>query len=435
MMTVGAIAASRQPDCVHVGEKLMQLPRYEPELFTGRDQEIKQVEEFVTKLLANERPVSRTIVFRGARGFGKSWLAIHLKRFVLARHDQVLPFFIGLGQHYERILKAEQPGEWVVQPGDDPSATVAQLVDWLAGELGAVHARDADTNDLAGSIMQTITSPPFGRPPRRARVLALIIDSVFEADWELLKQLEATVLGRLATLPNVLIVLTGRGRAFPWETPQLNFPAAAVTLPSYDVADVKEQLRRQLPGESFSDQEIEEIIKTGHGFPLNNLLLGQVLRKGLKLNDVISELLSFVADSADLREVRLQLEALCLLERFREDQIMPMVRRRQALGRMGRPGDERAELDAGTLTEARRVKDELVRLGLMRWEGGGFVIDPSIRVLMAHYLERERPTIALGLHEAAQQMYEAVNRDAPNDYYAQRAEHHAERARQLRERI
>lgn len=112
---------------------------------------------------------------------------------------------------------------------------------------------------------------------------------------------------------------------------------------------------------------------------------------------------------------------------------MPMIRRRQALERAGRVGDESMELDAASLIEARRVKNELVRLGLVRWEGSGYVIDPSIRVLLAHYLERERPKLAQGLHEAAQQLYELLNQQAPSDYYARQAAYHGEQAQRLRE--
>lgn len=63
----------------------MTLPRppaYRPGLFVNRESEIRRVRDALQDIAGGKAEHARTIVFRGERGLGKSWLALHLHRHV-----------------------------------------------------------------------------------------------------------------------------------------------------------------------------------------------------------------------------------------------------------------------------------------------------------------------------------------------------------------
>jgi hypothetical protein len=64
---------------------LTDPPVYRPDLFVNREKEIETVNKALQNIARGEEMLNRvrTIVFRGERGLGKSWLALHLHRSVL----------------------------------------------------------------------------------------------------------------------------------------------------------------------------------------------------------------------------------------------------------------------------------------------------------------------------------------------------------------
>jgi Cdc6-like AAA superfamily ATPase len=68
---------------------LTDPPVYRPDLFVNRENEIKAVTNALQNIARGDSEQMRTIVFRGERGLGKSWLALHLHRSVLK--DEALP--------------------------------------------------------------------------------------------------------------------------------------------------------------------------------------------------------------------------------------------------------------------------------------------------------------------------------------------------------
>ena len=55
-------------------------PAYCSALFVNRENEIKAVTNALQNIARGDSEQMRTIVFRGERGLGKSWLALHLHR-------------------------------------------------------------------------------------------------------------------------------------------------------------------------------------------------------------------------------------------------------------------------------------------------------------------------------------------------------------------
>lgn len=405
----------------------MKLPRYTRDLFTDRDTAIGEVQKLAEKMRRGEQLASRTIVFRGARGYGKSWLAVHLKREVLSRQEGVLPLFLGFGEGYERIfeeLKREEQ-EWYRPPSlTTPAGQVANLVSWMASEFDVPRTDDLSTSAVAGYLLRTLQAPPVNHKGRRYRVLALVIDAIFDAPDALLDELEQKLLGGLSGFEHVLIVLTGREKSYLWQSPSLAIPHNAPELPSFSEQpdDLARQLRLQLPELQLDKAEIERIIAIGQGYPLNNYLVARALHDPSAWDEAVAELVGS-------GEMLAELNALCVLDGFREDDIVPMVRQyrhaqqhKTLLGPM-----ENSEED---LREARAVADELVRRRLARWDWqeGQYILAPSIRPVLAHVLKIKQPAVAELLHRRAQQLYAGLATQLESDYYREQAKTHQQRA-------
>lgn len=395
----------------------LELPQYKSDLFTDRGEEISLVEATLARLVAGEQLLSRTIVFRGASGLGKSWLAIHLKRKVLSKSLDTLPLFIGLGPRYTDIIGDPQPEtEWVVGPSSEGNAeTVRRLAIWISSSVGATIATDAAAHQITSWIVQALEQPRFGPPEPRYRFLVLVLDSVFEAKWDLLEVLETALLASLAALPNVLIVITGRGRAYPWKSPYLNIPLESRELSSFVAAEghyqfLREQLEGQMPGVLFSDEEIRRIAEIGEGYPKNNLLVAQALTRRIDPSDMVNALLNFIKDPAELAEVRTYLEALCILDGFHEEQIGPLYN--TYLGRAEK---------GWALQRSRDIRNKLVELHVARWDSGRYMIDRSLRSIMSYALRekdrREGTDLVSRLHRRAAELYEEWDEKYKSSYY------------------
>ena len=70
------------------------LPPYAPELFVDRDEEIALTQHIIDQIRAGSADRPRTVVFRGERGSGKTWLALHLQRTILPAIRDVKPLLI-----------------------------------------------------------------------------------------------------------------------------------------------------------------------------------------------------------------------------------------------------------------------------------------------------------------------------------------------------
>jgi DNA replication protein DnaC len=105
---------------------LTDPPVYRPDLFVNRENEIKAVTNALQNIARGDSEQMRTIVFRGERGLGKSWLALHLHRSVLK--DEALPnyrivsLFVRLAPLPEGLTVDKQ--EWHIT--DDDASRIAE---------------------------------------------------------------------------------------------------------------------------------------------------------------------------------------------------------------------------------------------------------------------------------------------------------------------
>ncbi len=355
-------------------------PAYSPDKFVDREEENNLVIS-KARLLAEGRSVERrTVIFTGERGTGKSWLLAHLQVQLRALSGLAV-FLLSLGDY----------------TGWDPILAVADILKRLNDEAGEQRAGlGATLAEMSRNLMQDL------RLMLEKQTLVLLIDQVYESEWKLLAALEDYLLGPLAVEPRVLIVMAGRGRLYPWKTPELRLRAEFVDLkPFPDVRITKEQLRRQQKQAVPRAQEIHEL---SGGNPLANFLLAIHDDPATALDQVVEGMLETVP-TEHRRRVRDYLEALCVLRSFDEERIPAMLA---------------AYYDDDTYrkwsyAQARRVREELVKWAFARWDAdrGGYVLDELARKLLERYLETAQRERWERLQRAASELYEGWAQDYP----------------------
>lgn len=377
-----------------MAKRPLELPRYSPGVFVDREGETSVVME-KARALAERRPVDkRTVIFIGERGTGKSWLLAHLQN-ELARTGVVV-FLVSLGEY----------------AGWNPLLAVADLLKRLSAATGGRReGLGATLADMSRNLMQDV------RKWLDEKALALLVDQVYESDWKLLAALEDYLLGPLAVEPRVLIVMTGRGRAYPWKTPELRLKAEFIDLrPFPDESTTAEQLERQ---HKKAVPRAPEIHALSGGNPLANYLLAVHDDPAAGLDQVIEGMLETVP-TEQRRQVRDYLEALCVLNSFDEERIPTML-----AAYYGDDGYRR-----WSYAQARQVREELVKWAFARWDAdrGGYVLDEPTRQLLERYLETAQRDRWERLQQAASALYEGWARDYPRtkDRWQQEARYHVQ---------
>lgn len=360
-------------------QEQFELLKYSSDKFVDREDQIALVMD-KARLLAERRQVDRrTVIFLGERGTGKTWLLTHLQT-QFAELPDILAFMLNLGQY----------------AGEKPLLAVTSILKQLSTEVG--NRRDglgATLPDMSRNLTEDV------QKLLEEQGLVLLIDQVYESDWKLLAALEDYLLGPLAMEPRVLIVMAGRGRAYPWKTPPLRLKAEFVDLgPFSDVEVTQEQLKRQHEKAVARTQEIHSL---SGGNPLANYLLAVHDDPATALDQVVEGMLNTVP-AQQRRQVRDYLEALCVLHSFDEARIPPML--------AAYYDDE--SYQAWTHAQARQVREELIKWAFARWDAdqGGYVLDGLTRKLLERYLQTQ-PERWERLQRAATELYEGWAQDYP----------------------
>jgi hypothetical protein len=441
---------------------LTDPPVYRPDLFVNREQEIETVNRALQNIArgGGDAEQVRTIVFRGERGLGKSWLALHLHRSVLK--DEALPnyrivsLFVRLAPLPEGLTVDKQ--EWHIT--DDDASRIAEgderhyelllqkLVAWVAEQLGIVRAPYAPVRDLSAWLAQDVKKK---LESERNLVICLILDSVFETNWNFLDHLERYLLAAFAALPRVLIVMTGRGRPYLWKSPYLRTEREDQSLTPFSVEQVVEQIRRSFgnaPNLSpavagLSDEALtrlaRRVIDLGGGYPLTNELLasafvrqaldrlpeGGSLEQALDRETIDASVLENVANRllevvpGDQRHSLDEIfNALCVLkDGFRENE-MPYL--------LAALRNTQPEGSAYTIAAMRELRDRLIETNLVRWQDKRYVLDEAVRTVLEQYLKLQRRDVWRRLHACAADLYATWAQKYPGSrgYFDQRAVYH-----------
>jgi hypothetical protein len=383
---------------------------YDPALFVGREQEVALVAGIARQMIQGAKNQARAIVFHGERGVGKTWLSLYLHRTILPEISGVTSLLINLfpSREGEFARKDELFAKTYPFVEKNHEKVTQEIIEWVAGRIQAQSSPEASLSEIARWLAQTVEQQ------FKHQVLVLILDSVFEADWSLLEQLETYLLAPLAALPQVLIVMTGRGRLYPWASPYLRVEASERALKAFTPQEVIEQLRRQAPD---AEHRAEEIVQLGGGHPMSNILLATSATQSEALETVVDALLSVIPSDDQRQQARAYFEALCLLDGFREDEIPAMLA----------AYFDDPHYETFSTAQTRHVRDLLVKTHLVRWEEGKFVLDKSVQHILENLLKMTQPEIWRRLHCRAYLLYRewANEYSRFSEYYTARADRHA----------
>jgi len=378
-------------------------PPYLPTSFVGRKREIEYGLNIILDKdkreasCGGEEESARFLLIKGPRGTGKTWYTYELSRILENSKTPVI------GIDLDRYS------------GKNPAWSVTDIMFNIGYSTGATD------EEIRGVDMGAIYLNLFTHLRRfleSSGKLVVVVDHLYPPNWHLFPLLEDYVLELLATLPETRIVLVVGARPYCFRTPELLKRSTSLQLQPFSEASfTEEQLRRQVGKTALDSQLIHNF--TG-GNPLANYLLGRALKKGdlaVALNETVEGMLSRVP--CDQRQqVREIMEALCVLRSFCDSSIPMMLAAYH----------DNLSYSSCSWTAVRSICITLVESNVAYWEPSlrRYVLDPSIRMVLEHYLKEASPELWRILHNAALCLYNNWAKKYPQtrEIWKQEAQYH-----------
>ncbi len=372
---------------------LPRLPEYTDALFVARTKERKIVLDKIKEIIkahARQKIIDRrTIVFMGQRNMGKTWLLGNLEEELKKLNVSVLKLDMEAYCHPEQI-----PDKCTQKPIE----VVKEIIDASAEKLHLQHPvmQVQEAREITGKSKVFIEAV---QQKLQDKPLVVLLDSVFEADWEFLGKLEDYFLGPLAIEPWVLLVLTGRGRAYPWKTPELRLRADFNPLEPFTKPETEAQLKKiAAPKDKASLlQKSAEINKLSNGNPGAAYFLAQSPEDPVSgINQAIDDILAIAGNKAPtLREYLTALAPLRTFDEERIQAVLPAVY------------PDKAAYSQLTYRQAREIRESIVKHAFARWDdaSGGYKLDNTVANLLKEYLKRNKKDIWQRVHCAAYKLY------------------------------
>ena len=260
----------------------------------------------------------RVLIIRGEAGIGKTWLLKHLEQQVKEQADPSLTsYYLDLS---------------TLGSDSQPLPTTARILQEFAQKvLSFSDLSGIQPSELSLKVMQRT------REYLIDHLLILLVDSAYETDWAILRELEEYFLGPLAVEKKVLIILAGRGPAFSWSSPELGFRARQIPLKPFAEEETQEQIDKLSLDKPPSAGDIH---KFSQGIPLITYLFttdwpSTPATDVQAYNQIIDNFLAIgiphpkqttVKDKVDERTgIRQYLEVLSVLRIFKNDHIPLML--------------------------------------------------------------------------------------------------------------
>jgi hypothetical protein len=396
-------------------KKKPEILPYNSEYFFDRENEIEKVRSKIRAMLNGESVDRRTVVFRGERGTGKTWLLLHLKRNEMPNWNKEIEV---LYIHFRDYIE-KQENEFVVER----DKLLDNFLEELIAQWKLSLPPDATLQEKSYFLMNYLSNH------LSYKILVILLDDVSSASPEFLQSLEEYWLKHLAKRRDVLVIMSTRGEMYRWISPELRLFVESYELGPFsreEITDYLEQMERYLQAkgdeEGLPYQADEAVYEAGGGFALSTYWLA---RYGAgKVDALIALLLEFIGDAHERERIRLYLEALSVLNPwqptdqrargFREEEMQQML-----------PAHPELSSQPWPMPEVRRVRDTLQRYHLLRWDGG-YVIDAAIRYPIAYALRHKKPKTWQQLHDAAARMYREWGKKFARyrDYYDNLAQLH-----------
>jgi hypothetical protein len=339
-----------------MAETFIPSSPYELKKFIDREQEIQQI----LALLKQSQPRVRAVVMDGDRGVGKTWLSLHLQRTVFKKEiTGITSWLFSLcspGENYHPEGDKPQANECFVREGEQ--LKLDEFLEIIIKSLSIELPPNPTLAEKVDSIRQYVQSHVDNR-------YVLILDSAYESDWSLIEQLETHFLGNLLTLSNFFVIVTGRGRPYPWKVPYL-IEAIRFGLGKFTVDQIKEQLKKFGLSSALS---VDEIYSIGAGWPLFTEQLARAKDRTEAL-EVAADILFAVLPSYERAAVRRYFEALCPLDGFGETEAALMVKTYEQDGAQ----------------DGRSICRKMNETRLVSWKNGRYEMNQPVQNILRQYL-------------------------------------------------
>jgi len=356
---------------------------YDPNKFINRDEELKQI----LNLLKQSQPRVRAVVIDGDRGVGKTWLSLHLHRTVFKQEiTGITSWLFSLwspGEDYHPEGEQEQGNERFLREGEQFKFKLDDFLKIIKDSLLIEWPPEPNLSERVDSIRRYVQSHVDDR-------FVLILDSAFESDWSLLEQLETHFLGNLLTLSNFFVIVTGRGRPYPWKVPYL-IEAIHFGLGPFSASEVKKQIEKFGLSAFLS---VDEIFAIGLGWPIFTEHLAHAKDRFDALK-VAADILFAVLPSYERAEVREYFEALSPLDGFGEAEAAIMVKTYKQNG--GQDG--------------RAICRKMNETRLASWKNGRYEMNSPVQTILRQYLLIKDKDTWVRLHAAAYRHFKAQAAD------------------------
>lgn len=360
---------------------------YDPEKFVDREEEILQI----LSLLRQSQPRFKAVVIDGDRGVGKTWLSLHLHRTVLKTQIKgTTSWLFGLhsvDDQYRPEGVKPQEGERFVHDGK--SIELNEVLEIIINSLSLKLPPNPDLAEKVNLIRSYIRNHVDDR-------FALILDSAYESNWSLLEQLEIHFLGELLTLSNFFVIVTGRGRPYPWKIPYLIEPIH-FGLGIFSNDQIKEQLKKFSVSSVLSVDDIYEI---GAGWPLFTERLANAQNR-LEALVAAADIVFTVVSAFERSTVRRYFEALCLLDGFGESEAALMVQ----------------VYNQGGCANGRTICNKMNETRMASWRNGRYEINAPILNILRQYLYAKDKDVCTRLHLAAYRHFVDQASDPSNERF------------------
>ena len=366
---------------------VIQMLQYAQKHFIGRDTQLTFVRKKAEALRSGDRVERRTIIFTGERAIGKSWLLQRLAELLAELGFTV--FRVDL-KVYANKPKTDKPDEEVA------IANILLDLHRVWGEKQSPGG--ASLAELSRNVLEVVRKHLPQKP------LTVCVDHVYESNWELLAALEEYVLGPLAIEPRVLMILAGRGRLYPFKTPELRLKVDTEELRPFSLDETIEQLQVQHEARVPLAEKIHAI--SGGNPGANDLLAQHPEEPAQALNEVLTGMLEPVPPE-QRQKVREYLEALCVLNAFDEERIPPMFAEYYV----------DPAYKNWTYAQARQARELLTESAFARWDAdrGGYVLHDMPRKLLEQYLRESQLERWKSLQNEAKLLYNKWVGDYPRN--------------------
>jgi len=378
-------------------------PRRSPEPghpFVNRQRELTLVERKLARGIRGEVMSSAVMCFWGAFGMGKSWLLMELERL----YQRTDPQLHGSGSHPTIVARLDLNREISSTLWQDTRINREQVIRelWkqLACQLGTEvpDVERASADEWADAFVNEVTA----WSARSATPLIMLdtVDDLLRLDEPTFFWFEQHVVERLTITDRVFFIFTSRGELRRWKRFQVRRRIDSHRLTAFDAETAGKEIKAStamseaLYRRAFGHPLITDFLGTAlerHGVCLQELERVEQLIEPPLVQTILGKVIGEILKDMPEQSAELAKPASAL----RWVSVEPLRALAEPLGLI-EPGHG----DAYYLDD---VIGKLQAHHLLYWNSdkNTYEFDPTLRRLLAHFLELDEPTLFFDAHRAA----------------------------------